>query len=324
MKKIIFIIFIAASYLSLSLPAYSKTFIMVDSKIQFQLAESLFTEKHFLAAANEYLRFMHLFPDDKKAEQAGYKAGLAYFKANQYQEAKKIFQNIIRQLPNSVFGVKAVFKLSELYNIINKPGMSVATLKNIIVITKDTKVRDTACFMLGWLLTDRSEELKAGSDYKIYPLKEAEKYFSMISIKGKQNYKINYILSELSKRNLVKKKNPVLAGILSIIPGGGFLYCGRYQDAFVSFLLNSSLMIATHQAFNNDNVMLGGVIAFVETGFYSGNIYGGIASAHKFNKNRREEFIHKLKQSYRKKTVRLTFKPVFSENGIAMTCSYRF
>jgi hypothetical protein len=39
------------------------------------------------------------------------------------------------------------------------------------------------------------------------------------------------------------------------------------------------------------------VITFVEVGFYAGNFYGAITSAHKYNRSKTGQFIDKLKQT---------------------------
>jgi hypothetical protein len=95
---------------------------------------------------------------------------------------------------------------------------------------------------------------------------------------------------------LIPRKNPQVAGFLSILPGGGYFYCERYQDALVAFLLNGALIVASWEAFDQGNPALGGIIAAVEFGFYAGNIYGGIASAHKYNNRKTHDFIESLKE----------------------------
>ena len=52
-----------------------------------------------------------------------------------------------------------------------------------------------------------------------------------------------------------------------------------------------------NKAFDNDLVGLGGIIAFVELGFYAGNIYGAIASAHKYNKIKNRQFLDQLRKN---------------------------
>jgi hypothetical protein len=80
------------------------------------------------------------------------------------------------------------------------------------------------------------------------------------------------------------------------VPGGGQLYCARYQDALTAFLINAGLIWAAWEAFDNELYALGGVIGFVEFGFYAGNIYSASASAHKYNRDRSADFRDYLNQ----------------------------
>jgi len=84
----------------------------------------------------------------------------------------------------------------------------------------------------------------------------------------------------------------------------------------IAFLVNGALIAATYAAFDNDNYALGGILAFVELGFYTANIYGATTSAHKYNKAQTRNFIEKLKQNtkiqlaadYRKRGVLFSFR----------------
>ncbi len=298
--------------------------VVITAEKQFQLARTLFEEKDFSAAAYEYIRFYHLFPNSAKTAHARYNAGLSFFNAGRFKDAIRHFKQISAEFSDSGFVPDAMFKLSESYIATAQPHRAVSVLRNLITLTSDVKVRDRACFILGWMLLDKAELFKSQSDYKVYPVRDAKKYFSMISPAGKNRYQINDTIRLLEKINHLKKKNPKMAGILSIIPGGGFLYCERYQDAFVSFLLNSSLILAAYKAFENDNNYLGGVISFVETGFYTGNIYGSITSAHKYNKKKQKEFIYKLKQRYVDSKSKISLHTGFLNKGFALMFKYNF
>ena len=111
----------------------------------------------------------------------------------------------------------------------------------------------------------------------------ARKYLSKISAANVAKYSTDQYHNLIFKAEHAPKKNPVAAGLFAVIPGGGFLYCERFHDALITFLFNAGLMVAAYEAWDNDNKALAGVIGFVETGFYSGNIYGSITSAHKYN-----------------------------------------
>ncbi|MEZ4550715.1 MAG: hypothetical protein R2860_13730 [Desulfobacterales bacterium] len=98
-------------------------------------------------------------------------------------------------------------------------------------------------------------------------------------------------------------KRPLTAGLLSVIPGGGYLYCGRYQDALTAFFINSALIYAAWECFDKELYGLGGIITVIETGFTRGSIYGGISSAHKFNQARENEFVRDLKRNITRKKI---------------------
>jgi hypothetical protein len=58
-------------------------------------------------------------------------------------------------------------------------------------------------------------------------------------------------------------------------------------------------MYAAYEAFDNDNNALGGIITLVELGFYTGNIYGAVSSAHKYNRTKTGQFIQKLRKNHK-------------------------
>ncbi len=133
MKKTICVFSLMVCFF-LPVTSQSKTVVMVDSERQFALAERLLAEKDYFAAANEYIRFFHLFADDERVEQARYKTGVAYFYAGQYPDAQRHFQKIVDQFSDVGFAPDAMFKLSELYAVTNRPGMAIATLRNLVVL----------------------------------------------------------------------------------------------------------------------------------------------------------------------------------------------
>jgi tetratricopeptide (TPR) repeat protein len=304
---------------------FSADVVIVDAERQYQLAQTLFEEKEFSAAAHEYIRFVHLFPHHEQVPVARYNTGVAFFYAGRLEDARRHLEHTTAHFSDSGVVPDAMFKLSEVYMAMDKPGMAVAVLKNLITLTRNRPVRDKACFIIGWLLLDNVDVLKSRSDYAVYPVREAEKYFSMISPEGEKKYRMADSILSLGAIDQLKKKIPAVAGGLSLVPGGGFLYCGRYRDALVSFLLNTSLMFAAYQSFENDNDFLGGVLSFVEAGFYMGNVYGSISSAHKYNKKEKKAFIEKLKQDYRThQNNTLSLQAGFVNNGIGIQFKYNF
>ena len=71
----------------------------------------------------------------------------------------------------------------------------------------------------------------------------------------------------------------------------GHLYSERYRDAAVAFVLNGAFIWGMVEAFQHKNYAVGGILTFFELGWYSGNIYSAVSSAHKYNRNKKKEYL---------------------------------
>ncbi|MBW1888502.1 MAG: hypothetical protein JRI52_09165 [Deltaproteobacteria bacterium] len=93
------------------------------------------------------------------------------------------------------------------------------------------------------------------------------------------------------KGETLPRKDPTSAGILAaILPGLGHVYGERYRDGMVAFLLNGLFIWAAVESFDQDHDVLGGILTFLEAGWYSGNIYSAVNCAHKYNRKIRNEY----------------------------------
>ncbi len=262
-----------------------KSSIIINPDKQFNFAEYYFSNKDYLMAVAEYNRFIYFFPEDQRVETAMYRIGMSYYLGRHFKEAVNSFMAVIDRYVDTELSIKSYFMISEAHVNLNTFGPAIINLNNLITITHDEDVKDEAYYRIGWICIETASWEKA------------RLYFSRISAKNKDKYRLERLNAELNKERSIPQKKPDLAGFLSIIPGAGYLYCERYQDALIAFLLNGGLILAAYKSFDNDNNALGGVIAFVEFGFYAGNIYGAVASAHKYNRKKTGQFIEKLKNN---------------------------
>ena len=88
------------------------------------------------------------------------------------------------------------------------------------------------------------------------------------------------------------RKNPRVAGLLSIFPGFGYMYVGHTQTGFTSLLLNMLFGAATYSSFAKNPYGLGALFGFVNISFYSGSVYGSVLGASRFNRVTRQEFLN--------------------------------
>ena len=305
----IFFLFIpfSQSFAGPDLRPVNKPSLLINSDKQFEFAEYYFSNKEYFRAIGEYKRFVYFFPEDIRVELAMFRTGMSYFHGKHFTEAIDSFKTLIDRYVNTNFSIKSYFMISESHVKLKAYGPAIINLQNLIAVTDDGNVRDKAYYRIGWIYIETASWEKA------------RLYFSKISAQNKDKYRLERLAAELDKEKLVPKKYPGLAGFFSIIPGAGFLYCERYQDALIAFLLNGGLMYAAYESFDNGHNALGGVIAFVEIGFYAGNIYGAITSAHKYNRNKTGQFIEKLKYN-----TKVNLSADINNQGVCLSLQFAF
>jgi tetratricopeptide (TPR) repeat protein len=266
-----------------------KSGLFITADMQFKYAQTLFDQKDFTAAQVEFKRFIHFFPQDPRHDRADYTAGVALFQSGQFYEAAKRFDAIIRKSEDidSPWAQKSCFMQSQAFEAMGNTGYAQVVLQNYLKLTRDTETKDRIYLALARMHIQNTASLGKNE------LDIARENLTLISADKQEKFKVEKQLEAIDNTVNAPTKSPALAGIMAIIPGGGMLYCERYKDAFISFCFNTGLIWAAYTAFDHDNPALGGVISFVETGFYSGNIYGSITAAHKYNKAAQIKILNK-------------------------------
>lgn len=105
----------------------------------------------------------------------------------------------------------------------------------------------------------------------------------------------NEHLSRLASKGVgLSYKSPWLAGGMSvIIPGAGKLYTGYWQDGLLALLFVSANAWQAYRGFNKKGIesAYGWTFASISFLFYSGNIYGAVKSAKKYNTRLDDELL---------------------------------
>jgi len=293
-------------------PVSAGRMIEIDADRQFDFADHLFDKASYDQAITEYERFIFLFPNDDRVADALYQIGMAHFQSGRHPDAVEVFSQIAdrhgtRPISESDTVILAYYRISECYVRMGATGQAVNTLNNLAALADSPQIEDEIRYRMGWVL------LEAGL------WKNATLAFSEIDAARQERYGLPGLFDAMAEYQNIPQKKPGFAGALAVIPGLGYLYCERYRDALVSFFLNSGMMLATYTAFQNDNPALGGLLALVESGFYSGNIYGSITSAHKYNQDRTERFISAIRTRYK---LDLSFSP--TQRGALLSLRYSF
>jgi TolA-binding protein len=289
--------------------ALAQAAVALEADDQYQFAESYFHRGEYFRAVGEYERFIHFFPQDERVAPAMFKIGESYFKGEQFRQAISAFEAVIDAYPGTDLEIRAYFMIGDSHVQAGHFAGALLVLDNLLRLTQDPDVKDEIYYRQGWIYLDMDQWEKA------------ETFFEKISSKNREIYRLKDLSEDLNKKKDLKLKNPRAAGALAVIPGAGHLYVGRYQDAFVAFLLNGVMIWGAVEAFDNDNEGLGALLTLFEIGFYSGNIYSAVSSAHKHNRRRKEGFLQYLKDHSK---VRLSARPAYRGYTTALSCEISF
>ncbi|WP_300672378.1 hypothetical protein [Desulfoluna sp.] len=256
--------------------AVSET-IILDAEDQFGYARTLYEQGEFPGAAAEFSRFIHFFPEAPQQAAAHYARALAFYMDEQYEKAGKSFGRFRHRFDSSALALAAGMMEAMCHNRLGDPAGGVVLLSNLQVEFKgDAEAQHLLLTRLAWTRLAMGDLPRAEAAFKA----SAGDVVRSCGVQG--------ILNSLDQFKALPEKSPTLAGGFALIPGGGYLYLGRYQDATVAFLLNVALGLAAAESFDDGNNALGALISFVGFGFYSGSIHGSYTGALKANRQSRE------------------------------------
>jgi tetratricopeptide (TPR) repeat protein len=256
--------------------------ITIDSDEQFRFAEQTMEKGDTLRAVVEFERFLHFFPNDKRVPKARLLMAQCYLKAKDYESARKILNEALNVYRGTLVGGKALFLMGESYYEQGLYEEAERYFKGVLGAYSDPELRNSASYRLAWIQMQTGKWQEASETFKTVgagsPLFLNAQDLSVKSLGGEQ----------------LPYKDPTIAGAMSVVPGLGHVYCERYKDGLVAFLLNGLFIWATIDAFHGDQEVLGAVLGFIELGFYSGTIYSAVNSAHKLNRKVKDDFLQGL------------------------------
>lgn len=248
-------------------------------------ADHLFKEKDFYRAITEYKRLRFFYPQSPLSRQAGLKVGLAYLEGGKLGAALSAFEDAAAQNAEDEIMWQAIYYMGEAHYRSGDYDEAARLFSRVEAADVLPELKKEATLKKGWAYVRKGEWTVASATFR--------------TVQGTDdNEPINRLASELTKVEL-PHKSPALAGTLSaLLPGAGQLYVGRRQDAAVAFLLNAAFIAGAVDAFSKDEDAVGAILLFFEAGWYAGNIYSAVGSAHKYNRKQKNDYIHTLDRRY--------------------------
>ncbi|MCX5906547.1 MAG: outer membrane protein assembly factor BamD [Deltaproteobacteria bacterium] len=280
----------------------------IDENLQMNLGDYFFKDADYYRAVTEYKRFLFLFPQSSRTEEVLWKITQSYFHGRKWDEANLAADEVLKGFPESARKAEVFLLKGFIFREKKEYSRSRTFFQKAVETTGSRLLRDEAHKQIA--LTYLQEDN--------WP--EAAKAFREIDPLSPLYPRSDFFARGLEHAGEVPQKSPAIAGSLAaVLPGAGHVYVNRYRDALVAFLLNGAFIWGMVESFEHKNYVVGGILTFFELGWYSGNVYSAISSAHKYNQQQKKEYLEHLE-----KESQLSVGISFQEKSPLLCFHYRF
>ena len=253
-----------------------------DAELRF--AESLFQERDYYRAITEYKRFLFLNPESPKAGWVRFRIGESYLEGGKLDAARFAFEDLLKTQKDPRLRRWAFLAMARAFYKRGMLKQSAGVLDQLIPKLEDPDLEGYALYLSG------CARLKIGAAEK------AKSVFESVGADHQLAERAGWLAAQMERMQDLPEKSPVLAGMLSIVPGLGHIYLGEYAVAFTAFCWNGLFGFATYDAFQRGYWGVGALLAALELLWYSGTIYGAVSGAHRYNRDARLNFYDELEE----------------------------
>lgn len=258
-----------------------------EEKQLLSFADHLFNEGDYYRAITEYERFLFNFPENIDAPRARIKIGLAYQRGQKWRQAEEELDAVIRDYKGSPYERQAAWELGETYYKSGQFPRAASQYKIFQESFPGESFAYKAQMRISWC------SVRTG-DYKT-----ARKELGLVESSSPYYEPAQGFLKDLAGLDTLNRKSPALSGAMSaVIPGTGQFYAGRYMDGMAALIINAAFIYGAVEAYNKKIYGAFGILLFFETGWYGGNIFSAITSAHKYNRVQKENYLNTLEKKY--------------------------
>ncbi len=258
-----------------------------EEKSLIGFANHLFERGHYYQAVTEYERFIYFNPNHPSVPNARLKIAFCYKLGEEYDKAIVLFRNLVDEYHNQEVGKEAAYQVGECYLESGDYELALIEFENFTEDNPNHLLSEKAKWEMAWTYIYLEEYSSA--EKRLFLIKKDSLY-------QKPSQELAGALKQLPH---LPRKSPLMAGLLAaVIPGAGHFYMGKKKQAIFAFVTNALLFYGAYEAFASEIYAVGGIASFFSLNYYSGNIFGALNSAHKFNKNVREEYLEGFRRKY--------------------------
>lgn len=259
----------------------------IEEKSLIGFANYLFEKGHYYQAVTEYERFIYFNPHHPSTPAARLKIAYCYKLGEQYDRALDLFRNLLDEYRDQEVGKEAAYQVGECYSLSEDYELALIEFKNFVEDNPHHPLAEKAKWEMAWAYIYLENYSSASTQLLL--IKEGSLY-------QEPSQELSHALNKLPH---LPHKSPLIAGLLAaVIPGAGHFYMGKKKQAISSFITNALLFFGSYEAFSKQLYTAGGFLSFFSLNYYSGNIFGALDNAHKYNRKVRKEHLKRFRKKY--------------------------
>jgi tetratricopeptide (TPR) repeat protein len=254
-----------------------------------QFADHLFLDGDWYRSITEYRRYLfQVRGRGQNAPRAALAIGEALLRGEQWDAAGRQLDGVAQRTSVPRQRWTALFGAGRAYLLDQRPELAKPRLR---LLAEDDSVpqnlRDEARWLLAWGHFDAGE------------MDEAYKYFSELAEAKRAHAEAAAGAAQaLLGKDEIETKDPLIAGALSIIPGLGHFYLGRWGIGVTSLAWNGLFLLATIHAWVTGAWGVALVLTLFEIGWYAGGIFGAVAGAIRHNRDAERNWRDEILANY--------------------------
>ncbi|MCP4498778.1 MAG: hypothetical protein GY822_02290 [Deltaproteobacteria bacterium] len=239
-------------------------------------ADHLFLDGDYYRAITEYRRFLfEVRGRGSEAPRAALAIGEALLRGEQWDAAGRQFDGVAQRTRNLGLRRTALFAAGRAYLLDGRPELAKPRFR-LISTDEQTPagLRRQSSWYLAWGHFDAGELTLAKETFQL-----------LASSAGEHQASAEEILLAMQGIDHLPTKDPLTAGLLSLVPGLGHFYLGQWVTGTTSLVWNALFLFATIQAFLTGDIGIALVLTVFEIGWYGGGIFGAVAGANRYNRD---------------------------------------
>jgi hypothetical protein len=241
-----------------------------------EFADHLFLDGDWYRSITEYRRFLfEVKGRHPAAPRAALAIGEALMRGQQWDAAGRQLDGVAQRTREGDLRNAALFAAGRAYLLDGRPELAKPRLR---LIAQDDAAAEELRYESLWLL--------AWGHFDAGELELAYQYFNELAGKdGRRQKDAAGVADALLEEENLPRKDPLLAGALSLIPGAGHFYLGRWGVGLTSMVWNGIFLFAATHAWISGDIGVALVLTFFELGWYAGGVFGAMAGAHRYNRD---------------------------------------